>query len=103
MSAPVVASVHPGRGRLALRCMVLLALLVSVWGGAGTALAATRGETKVVRYRGYSVVVPAGWPVYNLAASPTVCVRLTGMLFTSGCRGPRSVARRIRWGERRRF
>ena len=75
MSAPVVASVHPGRGRLALRCMVLLALLVSVWGGAGAALAATRGETKVVLYRGYSVVVPAGWPVYNLAASPSVCVR----------------------------
>jgi hypothetical protein len=42
----------------------------------GTALAATRGETKVVRYRGYSVVVPAGWPVYNLAANPTVCVRV---------------------------
>jgi len=31
--------------------------------------------TKVVRYHGYRLVVPASWPVYNLAADPAVCVR----------------------------
>lgn len=31
--------------------------------------------TKVVRYHGYRLVVPAAWPVYDLAADPTVCVR----------------------------
>ena len=31
--------------------------------------------TKVVRYHGYRVVVPAAWPVYNLATDPTACVR----------------------------
>jgi hypothetical protein len=28
-----------------------------------------------VRYHGYRLVVPASWPVYNLATDPTVCVR----------------------------
>lgn len=32
-------------------------------------------RTRVVRYHGYKLVVPAGWPVYDLAADPTVCVR----------------------------
>ena len=31
--------------------------------------------TKVVRYHGYRLVVPASWPVYDLAADPAVCVR----------------------------
>src|SRR5512143_1324666 len=31
--------------------------------------------TKRVRYHGYSVVVPSGWPVYRLAEHPRVCVR----------------------------
>jgi Domain of unknown function (DUF1906) len=31
--------------------------------------------TKIVRYHGYRVVVPASWPVYDLAADPAVCVR----------------------------
>ena len=75
MSLPVIESVHAGRGRPVFRWIVLLALLAFVWGGAGTAVASARGETKVVRYRGYSVVVPAGWPVFNLSANPTVCVR----------------------------
>ena len=33
------------------------------------------GRTKVVHYHGFKVVVPASWPVYNLAADPTACVR----------------------------
>lgn len=43
------------------------------WGSAVPALAGTAG--KVVRYRGYKVVVPASWPVYDLRADPDVCVR----------------------------
>jgi hypothetical protein len=35
----------------------------------------TRAATKVIRYHGYRLVVPAAWPVFNLAADPTVCVR----------------------------
>ena len=31
--------------------------------------------TKVVTYHGYRVVVPVTWPVYDLAADPSVCVR----------------------------
>jgi hypothetical protein len=44
-----------------------------------TSAAASTGPrgaaTKVVRYHGYRLVVPASWPVYNLAADPTACVR----------------------------
>ncbi|MBV8998262.1 MAG: DUF1906 domain-containing protein [Solirubrobacterales bacterium] len=32
-------------------------------------------RTKIVRYHGYKLVVPAAWPVYDLATDPTVCVR----------------------------
>jgi Domain of unknown function (DUF1906) len=38
--------------------------------------AASHGTaTKLVRFHGYRVVVPASWPVYDLAADPAVCVR----------------------------
>jgi hypothetical protein len=30
---------------------------------------------KIVHYRGYRLAVPAGWPVFHLAAQPTACVR----------------------------
>jgi hypothetical protein len=40
---------------------------------AATASAAT--PQREVRYRGYSIEVPASWPVYRLAAHPTRCVR----------------------------
>ncbi|HUA06777.1 MAG TPA: DUF1906 domain-containing protein [Solirubrobacteraceae bacterium] len=32
-------------------------------------------RTKVVRYHGYRLAVPASWPVYDLATDPSVCVR----------------------------
>jgi len=79
MSSPVIASVHPDGGRLGRRWIVVSALLVlSIvcgWGATSAALASTGAETKLVRYRGYSVVVPASWPVYRLAVDPTMCVR----------------------------
>ncbi len=53
----------------------LAALLLTLLGWAsGTALAA-RGASRVVRYRGYGLIVPDAWPVYNLVSDPTVCVR----------------------------
>jgi hypothetical protein len=42
---------------------------------AAAASAKAGAVTKVVRYHGYKLVVPAAWPVYDLAANPTVCVR----------------------------
>lgn len=43
--------------------------------GPATRTAAPRHPTKVIRYHGYKLVVPASWPVYDLATHPTVCVR----------------------------
>ena len=37
--------------------------------------ATARTPTKIVRFHGYKLVVPAAWPVYDLATDPTVCVR----------------------------
>jgi len=48
--------------------LALLALMV-------TAVAHAAAPTKTVRYHGYKLVVPAAWPVYDLATDPTVCVR----------------------------
>ena len=56
------------RSALVLLAAVLTALILAV-----PALAA--GSTKTVTYRGYRVVVPAAWPVINLASDPTACVR----------------------------
>jgi Domain of unknown function (DUF1906) len=63
--------------RLVHRCGLLVGVLALSWAAAGTGTASASGPTgaNVVRYDGYSVVVPRGWPVYNLASDPTVCVR----------------------------
>jgi hypothetical protein len=50
-----------------------LALLALVPGWAGVALA--RAGSKVIRYRGYRIVVPLSWPVYDLRSNPALCVR----------------------------
>jgi hypothetical protein len=52
---------------------VVLSALAALLCLAAPAVAAT--ATKLVRYDGYSVSVPAGWPVFNLAADPAACVR----------------------------
>ena len=39
------------------------------------AVAHAAAPTKIIRYHGYRLVVPAAWPVYDLASDPTVCVR----------------------------
>jgi hypothetical protein len=40
-----------------------------------TAATASAAASKVVRYRGYGIVVPGSWPVYDLGSHPGVCVR----------------------------
>lgn len=51
-----------------------LAALLGLSGG-GVSLARSRQREKVVRYHGYSLRVPAAWPVFDLASHPGVCVR----------------------------
>lgn len=53
---------------LRLSACALLALL------AGTTSVAA-GAARVVRYHGVRIVVPPGWPVYDLASQPLTCVR----------------------------
>ncbi|MBV9467019.1 MAG: hypothetical protein JO169_13005, partial [Solirubrobacterales bacterium] len=52
-----------------------LALLAALASWALPAEASAGASTKLVRYHGYALVVPARWPVYDLSADPRVCVR----------------------------
>ena len=58
--------------RLYVGLVALLAWLVACAVPVG-ALGAP--ATKVLRYRGYRLAVPASWPVYRLDTDPTACVR----------------------------
>jgi hypothetical protein len=53
-----------------------LALVAGVAAVVTISRPAAADETKTVSYRGYEVKVPASWPVVDLAANPTTCVRL---------------------------
>ncbi len=54
----------------------LLAASVSFLGGVGgTSPAAAKAPDRVVEFHGQRVVVPAAWPVFDLSADPSVCVR----------------------------
>jgi hypothetical protein len=44
--------------------------------------------THVVTYQGLQLVVPAGWPVYDLAAAPRTCVRVDLHAVFLGSPGP---------------
>lgn len=44
---------------------------------ASTTNTAKAAKTKLVRYHGVQVKVPAGWPVFHVSASSTVCVRFS--------------------------
>ena len=64
------------RLRLRLRSTTLALLVMFAAPCAAVASpTAQHAGTKVVTYHGYRVVVPASWPVYDLAADPSVCVR----------------------------
>jgi hypothetical protein len=54
----------------------VLALAVGLVAGVAGSGPAAADETQTVSYRGYQVTVPASWPVVDLAADPTACVRL---------------------------
>jgi hypothetical protein len=54
----------------------LLAASVGFLGGVGgTSPAAASAADRVVEFHGYRVVVPASWPVFDLATDPSACVR----------------------------
>ncbi|MGW1342786.1 glycoside hydrolase domain-containing protein [Kribbella sp. NPDC002412] len=57
----------------------VVALAVALVAGGAAVVTITRpaaaDETKTVSYRGYEVKVPASWPVVDVAANPTTCVR----------------------------
>src|ERR1017187_7158358 len=62
-------------GLLRLNALAVAVAILGLLGClTGTAMASA-GSSKEVRYRGYSIVVPAAWPVYNLTLDPTICVR----------------------------
>jgi Domain of unknown function (DUF1906) len=52
---------------------ISLATLIAALGLVATC--ATAASAKVVRFHGYRLSVPAGWPVYQLARRPRTCVR----------------------------
>ncbi|WP_350276292.1 DUF1906 domain-containing protein [Kribbella sp. HUAS MG21] len=54
----------------------VLALALGLVAGVAASGPAIAEDTKTVSYRGYQVTVPADWPVVDLAANPTACVRL---------------------------
>jgi Rv2525c-like, glycoside hydrolase-like domain len=54
---------------------VAIGLLVALLCLAAAATATAAPRLKRVTYRGYTLRVPAGWPVYRLGANSTVCVR----------------------------
>src|SRR5947209_5096414 len=57
-----------------LRVATLAVLLIGGIGG-GTSAAWAQSGHRLVRFHGLSLRVPAGWPVYDLQAHPSVCVR----------------------------
>jgi hypothetical protein len=58
------------------RLLRVATLALLIWGSAGGAYAAwAHSGSKVVRFHGYAIRVPASWPVYDLAAHPSECVR----------------------------
>ena len=63
------------RLRLRLRPTTLALLVMLAAPTTAVASASQRAPTKAVTYHGYRFMVPASWPVYNLSADPSVCVR----------------------------
>jgi hypothetical protein len=43
--------------------------------GRAAAAVSQQGATQIIRYAGLEFVVPADWPVYDLEADPSTCVR----------------------------
>ncbi len=58
-----------------MRSVVVVALIGALLTAASAPAGAARPGTRVIRYLGARVVVPVGWPVFDLARAPTTCVR----------------------------
>lgn len=65
----------PRRHWMSLGWVVLVSVLSGWLAPAGATAATVATATKVVRYHGDRLVVPAGWPVYRLGAGHSTCVR----------------------------
>jgi hypothetical protein len=65
------------RGRARWSCLAALVASASALAALLVVPLEARASSawQVVRYHGYRLTVPAHWPVFNLAAHPTVCVR----------------------------
>jgi hypothetical protein len=64
-----------------------LAVLIGGW-ALGVPAAFARSGAKAVTYRGYRLIVPASWPVLDLRAHPTTCVRFNRHAVYLGTPGP---------------
>jgi hypothetical protein len=60
---------------MAMRSVVVIALIGALGAAAGAPAVAARGGSRVIRYLGARLVVPAGWPVFDLSRAPATCVR----------------------------
>ncbi|HEX5192261.1 MAG TPA: DUF1906 domain-containing protein [Solirubrobacteraceae bacterium] len=60
---------------LALAALVVVALGAAATAGPAAARTAHSPQNRTVRYHGYTVHVPAGWPVYRLTTRSHTCVR----------------------------
>ncbi len=69
---PVACARKPARRAV----IAALALVISLQGAAGAAIAGAEARTQTVRFRGHQVRVPTSWPVYRLSRHPRMCVRL---------------------------
>jgi len=67
-----------------------VAALLAALGLAATC--ATAASAHVVRFHGYRLSVPAGWPVYQLAGRPRTCVRFDRHAVYLGTPGPAQAA-----------
>lgn len=75
MSASRPPRPRPRPVRCAVRALTVLSAAAVLGAAPLPAARATSGDTKTVTYRGHTFTVPAGWPVVDLAAHPTACVR----------------------------
>lgn len=97
-STPPSPSPQPSRGATATPratlpdAASLAAQARAVVSGATAAAARPVGRaTKLVSYAGVELKVPAGWPVYDLAAEPTRCVRFDVHAVYLGVQGPDAI------------
>lgn len=69
---------QPDLTRTALGSIAAVLFVLLAFTGSGLAAQAStevQAGTKIVRYHGVTLKVPAGWPVFHLGSHPTTCVR----------------------------